>query len=88
VSATPEPAPQRPNRRATDRDPRDSPQARTRKLVRFLASDPENVQWLAHHNAKILDRAAQHLDLAGQPEAASRLRHIARGQRNGESSPF
>jgi hypothetical protein len=84
----PERLPERPNRRATDRGPGDTPVRRRRKLVRFLASDPEHVAWLAAHNASILERAAQHLALAGHRGAASRLRHIAQAHRDGSVSPF
>jgi hypothetical protein len=84
----PEHLPARPNRRATDGGPGDTPVRSRRRLVRMIASDPEHVAWLAAHNASVLERAAQHLALAGHREAASRLRHIANAHRDGSISPF
>jgi hypothetical protein len=75
-------------RRATDLDPRVPDDERLRRLVRFLAADPLHARWLARHNAKLLEGTARHLDLAGQHEAASRVRDIARAHRENLISPF
>ena len=85
---TAQPPPQPFTRRATDRDPTTTPAQRRRRLVRFLAADPENVAWLAQHNASLLERVARHIQLRGDTEAASRIRSIADAYRNGDLSPF
>jgi hypothetical protein len=85
---TAEPPPQQFNRRATDRDPNTTPAQQRRRLVRFLASDPVNVRWLAEHNADLLERVARHIALAGYKEAGSKIRAIADAHRSGQTSPF
>ena len=80
--------PPRLNRRATDRDPRLTPQAKRRRLVSFMAADPDNVAWLASHNAMLLERVARHLSLRGDHSAAARVREIAQAHRDSSVSPF
>lgn len=54
----------------------------------MIAADPELAGWLGVHNAKVLERAARHLDLAGEHGAAGRLRHMATAYRMGDASPM
>jgi hypothetical protein len=65
---------ERPNRRATDRGPADSPLARQRRVVRMIAADPVLVQWLATLHARKLHEVAADLTAAGH-DAAAELVH-------------
>lgn len=78
----------RPNRRATDRGPGDTPRARQRRLVRHIAADPELVGWLATTKARTLHDVAAALTGAGHREAAEFVTRYALALANGDRSPF
>jgi hypothetical protein len=80
--------PARPNRRATDGGPADSPRARQRRLVRHIASDPVLVGWLATSKARTLSHLAAELTAAGHQAAAELVQRKANALTSGELSPF
>jgi hypothetical protein len=78
----------RPNRRATDGGPDDSPRARQRRLVRHISSDPVLVDWLATTKARTLHAVAAELTAAGHREAADMVSRYAVRLATGDLSPF
>jgi hypothetical protein len=80
--------PARPNRRATDGGPADSPRARQRRLVRHIASDPVLVGWLATSKARTLAAVAADLSAAGHGDAAEMVARYAQRLTTGDLSPF
>jgi hypothetical protein len=84
----PPPPAERPNRRATDRVPGDTPENRRRRLIRHISADPVLVRWLADSKARTLDGIADNLKRRGKTEAAAELWRAASALRTGELSPF
>lgn len=82
------PTPQRPNRRATDRTPTDTPRARQRRLVRHISADPVLVEWLAISKARTLYGLAADLEAAGFGGAAELVQRRADALAHGEASPL
>lgn len=80
--------PERPNRRATDLGPGDSPRARQGRLVRFISSDRVLMEWLGTSKARTLHNVAADLVAAGHPEAAEIVSRRARELADGTASPF
>lgn len=80
--------PRRPSRRSTDGGPQDSPQARRRRLVRFIAADPDLLAWLADSKARTLHRVAADLATDGYVAAAEHVRAYADLLLSGEVGPF
>ena len=78
----------RPNRRATDGGPNDSPRARQRRLVRHIMSDPVLVGWLATSKARTLHAVAAQLAAAGHQDAADMVSRHAVRLATGDLSPF
>lgn len=78
----------RPNRRATDGGPLDSPRARQRRLVRHISADPDLIAWLGTTKARTLHDAAAMLSSAGHGAAAELVERYALALANGERSPF
>ena len=78
----------RPNRRATDRGPADTPRARQRRLVRHISADPELVAWLGTTKARTLQDVAAHLSAAGHGPAAELVQRRADALASGHVSPF
>jgi len=78
----------RPNRRATDAGPADSPRARQRRLVRHIMADPELIGWLATTKARTLYDVAAVLSGAGHGDAAEIVHRYAAELASGDRSPF
>jgi hypothetical protein len=78
----------RPNRRATDRGPDDTPQRRQRSLVRHIVADPVLVGWLATSKARTLHTVAAQLTAAGHKDAADMVSRYAIRLATGDVSPF
>jgi hypothetical protein len=78
----------RPNRRATDLGPADTPRARQRRLVRHISSDPELVAWLGTTKARTLNDVAAMLSSHGHGDAAELVQQYATALGNGDRSPF
>lgn len=85
---TPEAPPPRPNRRATDGGPTDTPRARQNRLVRHIAADPDLCGWLGTTKARTLYDVAADLAAAGHREAAELVQRRAARLASGEASPF
>lgn len=85
---TPQPTPERPNRRATDRGPADDPRARQRRLVRHIAADPVLLGWLATAKARTLYGLAADLEAAGFGDAAELVQRRADQLAHGEVPPL
>jgi hypothetical protein len=82
------PVPPRPNRRATDGGPADSPRARQHRLVRHIAADPVLLAWLATSKARTLYDVAALLTTAEHPDAAELVRQRADAIASGLISPL
>ena len=78
----------RPNRRATDGGPADSPRARQRRIVVHIQSDPALIAWLGVSKARTLHDVAAQLSGAGHGEAAELVARRARDLASGNVSPF
>jgi hypothetical protein len=78
----------RPNRRATDGGPDDSPRARQRRLVRHISADPELIAWLGTTKARTLHNIAAELSAAGHVAAAELVSRRAIDLATGNVSPF
>jgi hypothetical protein len=78
----------RPNRRATDGGPADSPRARQRRLVRHIQGDPELTAWLGTTKARTLSSLAADLSAAGHGAAAELVQRRADALASGDVSPF
>jgi mevalonate kinase len=78
----------RPNRRATDLGPGDTPRARQARLVRMIAADPELVGWFATSKARTLNAVAAELSGAGHGDAAELVARYAQALASGDRSPF
>jgi hypothetical protein len=85
---TDEQHPPRPNRRATDGGPADSPRARQRRLVRHIAADPELIGWLATSKARTGWGVAAMLSGTGHGSAAELVTRYAQALASGDRSPF
>ncbi len=79
---------ERPNRRATDGGPADSPRARQRRLVLHIMADRELVGWLATSKARTLHAVAADLSAAGHGAAADLVHRYAQRIASGDVSPF
>lgn len=80
--------PHRPNRRAEDGGPLDSPRARQRRLVRHISADPDLVGWLGTSKARTLHNVAAQLSQAGHGAAAEIVQRRADDLASGNVSPF
>lgn len=78
----------RPNRRATDGGPADSPRARQRRLVVHIQHDPALIVWLGTTKARTLHDVAAQLSAAGHGDAAELVSKRARDLASGNVSPF
>jgi hypothetical protein len=78
----------RPNRRATDTGPLDSPRARQRRLVVHIQNDPELIAWLGITKARTLNDVAAQLSAAGHGAAAELVHRRADDLASGTVSPF
>lgn len=78
----------RPNRRATDGGPADSPRARQRRLVRHISADPALVGWFATSKARTLNDVAALLSEQGHGAAADLVQRYAVELTTGDRSPF
>lgn len=76
--------PRRPSRRAEDGSRLDDPRLRQRRLVRFIAADPDLLAWLGTSKARTLHNVAVEVAAAGHAEAAEMIRAYAERLTTGE----
>jgi hypothetical protein len=79
--------PPRPSRRQGD-NPGEPPRVRQRRLVRFIAADPDLLAWLGDSKARTLHRVAADLTAAGHAEAAEMVRAYADRLTVGDVGPL